>query len=1203
MEAQQWTDNLPKGKLQTGDLTFYEIQQAFNDYWAPFHVKNGYYRDQNGDEVKALGWKQFRRWEYYWENRIVKETGQFPKTSASEELAKYLKEHPEQDSPTGTWTSLGPFSAGGGYSGLGRINCAGFVAGDNNTIYVGSPSGGIWKTADGGTNWTPLGDHNAVLGVSDIAAYRPVSSPDVIYIATGDRDGGSMWSLGGGQYNDNNSVGVLKSTDGGTTWNTTGLSFTVSQLRTVNRLLMHPTDNTILYAATSVGVYKTINGGAAWTLLTATAFIDMEFKPGTPSTIYGSTKEGDIYRSINDGVTWSATLSTTNSRTELAVSANNPAIVYAVVSNSSSGLAGIYKSTDSGATFIQVFSGATINILNNACSSTTSGGQAWYDLCIASDPTNANVVFVGGVNTWKSTNGGSAWTLSNHWTSSYGCLVPEVHADKHCLAYQNGTSTLFEGNDGGLYKTTNIGSTWTNLGNGLVTSQLYRLGVAQTVANENIIGLQDNGTKAFLSGTWNDEIGGDGFECAIDYTNQNTLYGELYYGDIYRSTNHGGSWTNIVSGLTGSGWWCTPFVIDPNLNTTLYIGYQDVFKSTNQGTAWTKISTLGGNSMKALAVAPSNSLYIYAATATVLYRTTVGGTTWTNITGTIPVGSGDITYICVKSNDPNTVWVTLGGYNSTRIFQTINGGTTWTDISAGLPSIPVMCIVQNKQNTAQVELYAGTDVGVYTKTGSSNWTMFSNGLPNVVVNELDIYYNAANPALSRLRAATSGRGLWQSDLASTPVIPVANFSASNTSPIINTLVTFTDNSSNTPTSWIWSFAPSTVTYVNGTTSTSQNPQVQFTVAGDYSVTLTAANASGSDPETKANYIHAIGCTVSSFPWNEGFNVVGTMPPCWTQQAVTGTLSWAITAGSPSSVPSAANTGGSNASFYEGTYGVANVAKLVTPTLNITALASPKLKFWHTQAYWYPDQDELRIFYKTSSGGSWVLLATYTNTIAVWTQEVIDLPAQSSDYSIAFEATEKFGYGVCIDDVEITGTPVPASVVIQNVTVPSATSSCFNAVQTISVAGGGSLFTVQIGGNATLIAGQNILFYPGTSVAPGGYLHGYIASAGPWCSLPPVGNAPLTSTKEINPGTEKAGYRIYPNPTTGNFTLEINDHEISGGFRVEIYNMEGQKMLMRECEGEWKQEFSLTDKPAGIYLIRIISGRKSETMRIIKQTRF
>ncbi len=620
-------------------------------------------------------------------------------------------------------------------------------------------------------------------------------------------------------------------------------------------MLLHPTDNNILYAATSVGVYKTINGGTSWALISSNVYIDMEFKPGTPSTIYASNKNGDIYRSTNDGSSWTQTLSTSNARTELAVSGNNPAIVYAVVSDGNSGLAGIYKSADSGASFSQVFSGSTTNLLNWDCNSTSTGGQSWYDLCIASDPTNANIVFVGGVNTWKSTNGGTSWSISSHWSG--GCSVQAVHADKHFLSYQNGTSVLYEGNDGGFYKTTNSGSSWTHLGSGLITSQIYRLGVAQTVANEDIAGLQDNGTKAYLSGSWSDEIGGDGFDCAIDYTNQNTLYGELYYGAIKRSTNHGSSWSDIVSGLSGSAHWCTPFVIDPNVHTTLYIGYQDVFKSTNQGTSWSQISTWGGSTLKSIAVAPSNSACIYAATSSILYRTTNGGSSWSNITGIIPVGSGDITYICIKNDDPNTVWVSLGGYNTTRVYQTTNGGTSWTNISAGLPSIPVMCLIQNKQNTSQIELYAGTDVGVYLKAGSANWMLFSNGLPNVVVTDLDIYYNAT-PANSRIRAGTFGRGVWQSDLyADISAPPVANFFASNTNPAINSTVSFTDASTNTPTSWSWEFSPNTVTYTDGTSSNSQNPQVQFNALGYYTVTLSVTNAYGSDQEIKTNYIDVV----------------------------------------------------------------------------------------------------------------------------------------------------------------------------------------------------------------------------------------------------------------------------------------------------------------------------------------------------------
>ncbi len=417
VNSQPWIEGLSEDKRNSGDLTFYEIQKAFNDYWEPYNVKNGYY-EIKGEQVKAPYWKQFKRWEWYWENRVDASTGKFPKTSAWEELQKYLKENPGAKSSSGNWTSMGPSTTAGGYAGLGRLNCVAFVPSDANTLYVGAASGGIWKTTNGGSSWTPLGDNNAVLGVSDIIVYRPVVGSDILYIATGDRDGGSMWSLGGGQYNDNNSVGVLKSTDGGATWNTTGLTFTASQQRTVNRMLMDPFNINTLYAATSVGLYKTTNAGASWSLLTGTHFVDIEFNPGTSATIYGSTYGGDIYRSTNSGSTWSSVLSTPYGRTELAVTANNSNVVYALM-DGTDGLGGVYKSTNGGASFSVIYTGS-LNLLGWNCNGGDAGDQGSYDLCIAADPNNANNVFVGGVNTWRSTDGGVNWSATTHWSGMFG---------------------------------------------------------------------------------------------------------------------------------------------------------------------------------------------------------------------------------------------------------------------------------------------------------------------------------------------------------------------------------------------------------------------------------------------------------------------------------------------------------------------------------------------------------------------------------------------------------------------------------------------------------------------------------------------------------------------------------------------------------------------------------------------------------------
>lgn len=842
LKAQPWMENISHEKLESGEVTFYDIQDAFNEYWEPFNVEKGYY-EVDGEKQKAGGWKQFKRWEWYWENRIDPKTGAFPNKSAMEVFQEYLQQSQGARSTSGNWTSMGPSTTGGGYAGLGRLNCIGFHPTDNNTFYVGAASGGVWKTSDGGSTWTPISDSIGALGVSDIIV-EATAADDILYIATGDRD-----------HSDTYSIGVLKSTDGGATWVTTGLTWTQSQYNLINRLLRDPTNSNIFYAATDNGLYKSTDTCTNWSLIySAQEFIDLEFKPGDPQTLYGSNWNGDIYKSTNSGSTWSSSLTTNGKRTQLAVSSNDPTVVYAVMANSSNALKGVYKSTDSGSSFSLVYN--SVNMLGWSCDGSGGGGQGWYDLCIIADPNQANTVFVGGVNTWKSTDGGSSWVINNHWSNTCGGIATTVHADKHYFAYQNGTSTLFECNDGGLYSTSDAGANWSHLGSGLIISQIYRLGVAQTTPDDVICGLQDNGTKALLTNVWDDVIGGDGMECLIDYSNSNTQYGELYYGDIYRTTNHWSSKTLISGGISGNAAWVTPYVQDPNSSNTLYVGYQDVWKSTNQGNSWSQISNWGSSTLKSLAVAPSNSSTIYAATNGTLYATTNGGSSWSDITGSLPTGSANITYISVKDDDPNTVWVSMSGFNSYGVFQSTNGGSSWSNISTGLPSLPVNSVIQNHQNNTDVELYAGTDVGVYIKVGSANWTAFFDGLPNVVVNELDIYYDNSNPSNSRIRAATYGRGLWESDLYSTSPVPVADFTADDTNPTIEDTVSFTDLSTNTPTSWAWTFTPSTVTYLEGTSSSSQNPEVRFDATGLYTVSLTATNTGGSGTETKTDYINA-----------------------------------------------------------------------------------------------------------------------------------------------------------------------------------------------------------------------------------------------------------------------------------------------------------------------------------------------------------
>ncbi|MFH1196273.1 MAG: T9SS type A sorting domain-containing protein [bacterium] len=792
-------NRLNKNSSSTGkEASFYDVQKEMNDFWDSQNVKDGYVFE-NGIKSKMPNWKLYKRWEYYWEQRVDQKTGEFPTTTSVDEYQKYLKTHSNLKKTTANenWVNLGTNSSTGGYAGLGRINCIAFHPIDANTFWVGSPSGGIWKTTTGGTSWTILNNNQSVIGVSAIVIPSDYTTSNTIYIATGDRDGGSLSSLSGGQGADNASVGVLKSTDGGVNWNNTDLTYTASQKKLVYSLVIHPSNNSILFAATSDGIYKTTDGGTIWNRKNVNAWNDIEFKPGDPTIMYATNliNYGSTYmvRSTDSGETWSFfVVASSGRRGEIAVTPDDPNVVYLFAANSGGGVDGVYKSTDSGASFSKVNTNSVtepgmLGYYTDGRAPAT--GQGSYDWCIAASPSDANTVFIGGITTWKSIDGGATWTANNNWTSSATYNIsgkPIVHADKHTLVYQNST-TLFEGNDGGIYKTINGGTSWTDLSDGLVISQIYRIGVSQTDANVILTGLQDNGSKKYIGGssTWFDATGGDGMECVIDFNNATSyMYATYHSGTIYRNSN-GFSTTarTTISDNIGStiadrtGAWVTPYIMDPTNSAILYAGYLKVWKTADRGNNWTAISQelSPSDKLRSLAIAPSNSNYLYAADRTNMWRTKDGGATnWSTIT--LPTTSNYVTYIAVKNNDPNTVWITYGGFtDGAKVYQSIDGGANWTNISTGLPNLPVMCIVQYKDLTDRNVLFVGTDVGVYIKDGANAWESYSTGLPNVVVTELEIYYASGT---DKLRAGTYGRGLWETDINAPLPVELTSFSGS-----------------------------------------------------------------------------------------------------------------------------------------------------------------------------------------------------------------------------------------------------------------------------------------------------------------------------------------------------------------------------------------------------------------------------------------
>lgn len=836
--AQPWMKNIPQNKLEKGEYNFYDIQKAFHEYWSKVDVTNP-------ENIRGAGYKPFRRWETFMAPRVYPHGNlNLPTEILWKENEKKQNYRKAKEDQVADWTAMGPFEVpliGSRRRGNGRVNCIAFHPTNEDIMYVGAPAGGIWRTTDAGETWKCLTHDLLSLGVSAIVINH--EDPNIIYIATGD-----------GDATDTYSIGILKSTDGGDTWNPTGFALNTTQNVQMRRMVMHPTDPKTMWVTTSKGVVKTTDGFENFTIAKTGNFKDIAIKPSDPTVLYATDFKNyggaSIYKSTDGGDTWAASVSgiTTSNvlRTAIAVSANDPEVVYALCAKTDNGLQGIYKSTDSGASWTKTYTGS-VNLLSHK----VAGGnlsQGFYDLAIDACPTDANTVVIGGIIVWKSTDGGVNWEASSAAYSPDILSVPYAHADVHEIHFSP-FGKLYAGNDGGLYRSPDKGDTWEDITDGLAITQIARMSTSATNPGLNIIGTQDNGTLRLKDGVWSAIMGGDGMECIIDYTNANTMYASIYNGDIRKSTSGGSFFYSLSIPETGEGAWITPYLMDPTDHNTLYVGISKVYKSTDAGKNWSTISpTLAGQTwyaLTSLTVAPSNTNYIYAAKSNnqIWVTKTGGGLTssdWTSISSGI---SGAITYICVSPTNPEKAWVSVSGYSSTnKVFMTEDAGATWTNYSTGIPNVPVNCVVAQKDSPKEI-LYAGTDLGVYYRDNTmTEWKPYSEGLPNVVVRELDFQYETG-----RLRAGTYGRGLWETPMINTLA---ANFTASNNNPDFGATVNFTDASNGTPASWAWEFEGGTPA-----TSTEQNPNVTYSAAGSYDVTLTITDADGnSKAYTKKDFI-------------------------------------------------------------------------------------------------------------------------------------------------------------------------------------------------------------------------------------------------------------------------------------------------------------------------------------------------------------
>ena len=761
-------------ELLVGKTKLWEIMEVVDKYYLD-HPE-----DENEFESDLLHWK---RWEYYMSSHLGP-GGEF--VNIPDLLMKGMKEKEKMPGSNDRninsgWSFVGYSSsplqnADALYNGIGRVDRITFHPTNQNIIFICTPDGGLWGTLNGGSSWNNLTDNLPSIGVSGFVITP--SNPSIMYLLTGDGDGAWPGGLLVSESWVETSAGVYKSTDGGVSWHETGtFPETVGNFYGF-RLVQSPDDPDLLMAATSDGLYRTTNGGDTWVRELNLPTYDIEFKPGTSSRVYASV-QGDIWISTNSGAGWTSNSTydfnpnncgSGGGRIEIAVSPTNTPKVY-LFSGPVTGIGsfcGLWLSTDSGVSFTRQSS--TPNVIGLSDNGNDNNDQSFYDLAIACRTDLSTGIVVGGNTVWRSTDGGQTWIHATGFNEDSS--FPYIHPDVHDLAYNPLNHWLYAATDGGFYRSTDYGVTWTDLSQNIEANQIYHMRGWDGDVNKLMIGLQDNGVKYRMSNSsaFAHIDGADGFDVAFDPDTGEPAYASIN-ASVVKYSGDGSSSTSVTpTGYNLLSLFFKPIAIHNTDPDILLVGTNDILKTTTGGNPYTNTGAAGGWSLTSC---PSNSNRFYAAGGNnfqsgsgSLYRSNDEGDTWTVVSGNTGFPSSSswskINDVTVKPNNSSVVWACFGGFNDgIKVVTSGDAGNSWANVSFNLPNVPVYCLAIDNNNGA----YAGTDIGVfYLGPTVSAWMPWSNKLPNTIVSDLVIFDDGVS---KKIRAATFGRGVWQSDLAST----------------------------------------------------------------------------------------------------------------------------------------------------------------------------------------------------------------------------------------------------------------------------------------------------------------------------------------------------------------------------------------------------------------------------------------------------
>ncbi len=750
------------------NATFKQQQQLFNRHFdsIPKRTANTVNEvdEKEGNEGEYKRWKRFewlaeRRLD---ENGMLRDATEFNQKAAEERQRTTVPMSPEAAAGfSNGWTALGPTgtydpnnSNGGINNNMGRVNCIAFHPTDPNTWYIGTATGGVWKTTNNGESYKPISDTLPSLGISSIVVHP--TNPETVFILTG--DGNTNISI---YYGRQCGTGVYKSTNGGTTWAQTGLIWTYASNTFGFKLVMQPGNPNTMLAATSSGIWRTTDAGVTWAnVQNALTFTDIEFKPDNSSVIFATGRNTfRVYYSTTSGATWNfmtTPYGIAADRMELAVSAASPNRIYALAGPAGTGNFNgltMYDGTNYATPSWQVLAN-TPNLLGYA--TTDNYSQTWCNISLYVAPYNANTVLTGGTYIYKI-------DFSNgDFNRSFNLHPDNLFIVKHPL---NGH--LYTGCDGGIFTSTDTGTTWKSLSKGLQITQFYDFDAS---ANNfgNILGAsQDNGhvRRNLSSSSYRWWGTGDGMQAVIDYTDDTKQYGCNQNGGFFRGRNADQMQFSSTQPTPVNDYWVTNLALHNTVPTTLFFGGNGgIRRSVDTGNTWTDI---GASGQHAMAQGTSNPDRFYAAQNLVLRRSdnvNAASPSWTNISGSSPNyptnTASFITSIAVNPDDSPEVWIGLSGFVlNQKVYRSLDAGVTWTNQSAGLPNLPIHCLVYEDNNGSPGgALYAGTDNGVYYRDNIFGiWIPCGQYLPNSPVTGLKIVNIGGT---KYLYASTHGRGMW-----------------------------------------------------------------------------------------------------------------------------------------------------------------------------------------------------------------------------------------------------------------------------------------------------------------------------------------------------------------------------------------------------------------------------------------------------------